>query len=505
MQMDLLPFSQLPGMNSLFLDYIENSEKVREFYPPRDRVRKLNLPHRKDLCRILQKQNEAIGNPHTRALVEKMERDQSYAVVTGQQVGLLTGPMYTMWKALSAIRYARKAEAERGIDCVPVFWMATEDHNWHEIMHFSLLREDYELVQFSLKEHLFLKRQPTGAVPANDEEVRKILLRAFREIALPEVKKFYSTGTLAEAFARTLLWLLKDQPVLILDPSDPELKRLAAPFFERFFQEKTRLMEALRSQNERLERENFPVQVKMEENHLPLFYLEGSDRLHVRDDDAAAKLPPEKLSPSALLRPLFQDYLLPTLAYFGGPAEIAYFAQLHPWYEIMQIEQPPVLPRASISLVPTRIKKFLESKNLKPEELFLKDEVLMDALIRNQEWDETRAAVKSLKEEINQHLEKIKSNAEKIDATLKKSVETAERKVNYQIQKLERRTFLALARKNQTLAEQIRKAKNVLYPEERLQERSLNIFSFASRLPYLMEEVRDKMDIEAKGHQWIEI
>ena len=113
--------------------------------------------------------------------------------------------------------------------------------------------------------------------------------------------------------------------------------------------------------------------------------------------------------------------------------------------------------------------------------------------------------MKSLKEEINQHLEKIKSNAEKIDATLKKSVETAERKVNYQIQKLERRTFLALARKNQTLAEQIRNAKNVLYPEERLQERSLNIFSFASRLPYLMEEVRDKMDIEAKGHQWIEI
>ena len=137
-------------------------------------------------------------------------------------------------------------------------------------------------------------------------------------------------------------------------------------------------MEALRSQNERLEPENFPVQVKIEENHLPLFYLEGSDRLHVRDDDRAAKLPPEKLSPSALLRPLFQDYLLPTLAYFGGPAEIAYFAQLHPWYEMMQIEQPPVLPRASISLVPTRIKKFLESKNLKPEELFLKDEVLMD-------------------------------------------------------------------------------------------------------------------------------
>lgn len=503
--MEVLPFSQLPGMNSLFLDYVDGSDHVREFYPPRDQVRSSALPHRKQLCEILRRQNELYGNPHSSALLEKFKKPDTYCVVTGQQVGLLTGPMYTIWKALSAIRFSRKMEEEKGVSCIPVFWMATEDHNWHEIMHFSLLRSDFELVQFSLREHLFLKKQPTGAVPATNDEVRKILLRAFREIPLPEVKNFYSTGTLAEAFARTLLWLLKDLPILMLDPSDPELKNLAEPFFAKFFHEKNRMLEVLSEQNESLRKQNYPVQVNMEQDDLPLFLLEGHDRLHVKNDGHTSAIPPAKLSPSALLRPLFQDFLLPTLAYFGGPAEIAYFAQLHPWYEVMGIQQPWVLPRASLSLIPARTRKFLETKNLKPEELFLKDELLLDALIHNREWDETRAEIKNMISAFQKHLQAITTNAQKIDATLTKSVDTAERKISYQLKKLERKAFLALARKNQTLSEQIRKAKNVLYPEERLQERSLNIFSFASRLPYLINEVYEKIDVNAKGHQWLDI
>ena len=238
--------------------------------------------------------------------LDKLSQEDTYCTVTGQQVGLLTGPMYTIWKALTAIQFSRKVEAEKGISCVPIFWMATEDHNWHEIMHFSLLKEDFELLQFSLKEHLFLKRQPTGAVPTSNEEVRKILLRAFREVPVQEVKNFYSTGTLAQAFARTLLWLLKDFPILLLDPSDPELKKLAKPFFVRFFDQKQTILEALANQNEILKKQNYPVQVNMEENQLPLFYLNGQDRLHIKTDDDFQKLPPEKLSPSALLRPVMR-------------------------------------------------------------------------------------------------------------------------------------------------------------------------------------------------------
>jgi uncharacterized protein YllA (UPF0747 family) len=171
----------------------------------------------------------------------------------------------------------------------------------------------------------------------------------------------------------------------------------------------------------------------------------------------------------------------------------------------MEIQQPWVLPRVSLTLIPARTRKFLETKNLKPEELFLKEELLMDALIHNREWDETRAEIKNMIAAFQKHLQTIKSNAQKIDTTLTKSVDTAERKISYQLKKLERKTFLALARKNQTLSEQIRKAKNVLYPEERLQERSLNIFSFASRLPDLVSEVCEKIDMNAKGHQWLDI
>ena len=135
----------------------------------------------------------------------------------------------------------------------------------------------------------------------------------------------------------------------------------------------------------------------------------------------------------------------------------------------------------------------------------MKEETLLDALIHSREWDEIRSEIKEWNESFQKHLNVMKSTSQKIDPSLKKSMDTADRKINYQLKKLERKTFLALARKNHTLSEQIRKAKNVLYPEDRLQERSLNIFSFYSRLPYLISEVYEKISLEARGHQWINI
>src|SRR5262245_56496449 len=126
--MQTLPFSRLPGMNALFLDYIDGAEKVRPFYPERNQPRMLQIPHRAELCEILHKQNGRFGNVHSSALLEKLSRGDTYCVITGQQVGLLTGPLYTIWKALTMLKYCEIFE-QRGIPCVPIFWMATEDHN----------------------------------------------------------------------------------------------------------------------------------------------------------------------------------------------------------------------------------------------------------------------------------------------------------------------------------------------------------------------------------------
>jgi len=503
--MHVLPFSQIPGMNSLFLDFVEEPDKVKAFYPSRAETRTSTLSHRDRLCSILQSQNETWKNPDTSRLVKKLQSSETMAVITGQQPGLLTGPMYTMWKALTAIRISEEVERQKSIPCVPIFWTASEDHNWHEVFHLALLDPDLQLHTFSLKEHLFLKRQPTGSVPTSHEEVRKILLRAFAQIRVPEIKDFYSSGNVAGAFAKTLLWLLRDLPILIVDPSDPELKKLASPFFASFFDRSNLLLELLRKQNDSLQELHYPVQVKMEDGSLPLFEVNGENRKHVNATQPFRQIPIEKLSPAALLRPLMQDFLFPTLAYVGGPAEIAYFAQLHPWYQAMNIQQPWLLPRASITLLPAATRAFLSSRNLKPEEFFMKEDTLLDALINSSELTTLKQEIKSLRESAEQHLGKMKTTAHEVDPTLKKSLDTIERKFHYQLDKAERKSIIAARRKNDLLSQQIRKVRNVIYPEEKLQERALSIFSFSTRLPDLIQEVYRKFDPDAKGHQWIDI
>jgi bacillithiol synthase len=497
-----LPYSRLPGVNSLFLDYVYDFEKVSEFYPAPDRIQEYKIPHRQKLCEILQHQNEAFGNAATATLIHKLQQEETRCVLTGQQVGLLCGPLYTIWKALTAIHQSRSFE-QQGISCVPIFWMATEDHNLNEISSFALLKQNHDLLQSSLKEHLFLTRQPAGTVKTDNEEIRKILIRVFQEIKRREVKSFYSGTTLSHAFARTLLWLLRDFPILIVDPSDLSLKKIGEPFFEKLVDKVNYLIDLLKEQNSRLKERKYPVQVQMEEDRLPLFRIQDQERIPVKRGDTDLK--PETLSPSALLRPVFQDYIFPTAGYVGGPAEIAYFAQLHPWYDAMEIPQPALLPRVSLTLIPPATRSFLEMSGLKPEEMYLQEDTLVDALLDHEGMKNARKELKNLQNVLKTSLEKIQKEFVNIDPTLEKGLHTAFRKMEYQIQKMERKAFLAAKRKNLTLAEQIRKAKNVVYPDEKVQERYLNIFSFAMKLPELIQQVYDQIQWDAKAHQWIDI
>ena len=322
---------------------------------------------------------------------------------------------------------------------------------------------------------------------------------------MPEVQEFYSTGTLTDGFARTLQWVLRDFPFLLVDPSDPELKKLAGPFFQRFFDSKDELLHLLQAQNEKLRSLNYPEQVHMEENTLPLFRIENNERRHCSLTGNVREIPVEQLSPSALLRPLFQDYLFPTLGYVGGPAEIAYFAQLQPWYKLMEMEQPWVLYRASLTLIPPATASFLSSRNLQPEEMFLKEDTLVDALINHSELEQMRESLKEIRNGTLPRIEAIKTTAQRIDPSLKKTMETSERKIRHQLEKMSQKAFLAIKRKDQVLLDHITKAKNVIYPEDKLQERFINILSFANLLPELVQDVYRSISPDPRAHLWLRI
>ncbi len=189
----------------------------------------------------------------------------------------------------------------------------------------------------------------------------------------------------------------------------------------------------------------------------------------------------------------------------AGPAEIAYFAQLHPWYDAMDMKQPGLFARASLTLIPPSIRSFLEVNRLKPEEIYLNEDTLIDALMDHEGMKQTRKKLKNLQDVLNASLHEIQKDALTIEPTLEKGLQTAFKKMEYQLIKMERKTFLAAKRKNLLLADQIRKAKNVIYPDEKLQERYLNIFSFSSKLPELIHQVYDQIQWNAKAHQWIDM
>jgi hypothetical protein len=171
----------------------------------------------------------------------------------------------------------------------------------------------------------------------------------------------------------------------------------------------------------------------------------------------------------------------------------------------MGLVQPKLFSRMSLTLIPPATRNFLENNHLKPDELYLHEDTLIDALLDHEGMKKTRLDLKHLQETLKTEFSKIQKEGRSIDPTLEKGLQTAFRKMEYQITKMDRKTFLAAKRKNLLLANQIRKTKNVIYPGEKLQERYLNVFSFASRLPEMIRQVYDQVQWDVPEHQWIDI
>ncbi len=325
--------------------------------------------------------------------LDRLMRPDSLAVVTGQQVSLFGGPLYTPLKALSAVLLARRAEALTGRPVVPVFWMATEDHDADEVNHVQVgetrLRHAFP-VPPGMRNHGAAGRLVLG------DDIRATVDAACA--ALPEtpftadvaalLRRAYAPGaTLADAFGRLLAGLFDGHGLVLLDADDPAVKRLAAPVLERAATAGGALAASVRAAGERLVSMGFHAQLP-DPTAPGLFHLDTRGRLALdldADGDGAngddegggavlrgtaerfsaddlvrmARETPERLSPAAWLRPAMQDALLPTLAYVGGPGEIAYWLQLRGVYDALGVPMPLVAPRISATLVDDRTRRAL--------------------------------------------------------------------------------------------------------------------------------------------------
>jgi bacillithiol biosynthesis cysteine-adding enzyme BshC len=541
LRVETIPFDQIPHQSRLFLDYLKDPVALRRFYPSAVRFHH-ELPARAPevlanyktdrdiLCRALGRMNIGWGaTPETLANIDLLASADCVAAVSGQQAGLFTGPLYTIYKALSAVKLAG-CLSQRGTKAVPVFWMATEDHDFAEVAKAEYINRDCMLDSVSVPATMHDEGIPVGNVKL-DESVKDAVDRALAALPntefAPELEKVLRDAwqpgrSYGEAFARMLTTLLGRHGLIILDPLDADLKRLAAPLYAEAATRSHEIAIAITQRSRDLEESGYHVQVVASENSFPLFMLdaEGARQAVARTPDGsyqtkaggekytAAKLAeqalsqPERFSPNVTLRAVVQDYLLPTIAYYGGAAEIAYFAQTAEVYRVLQRPATPILPRASLTIVEKHTWRSLERYDLKLNDFFAGLDTVLARVVEEHLGTAAAESFNRTETSVNEELDSLQQQLRQVDPTLADALETGRKKINYQIEGLRTRFHRAQMARDEAVHRQLARAFDLLYPEKTLQERRINIASLLARHGhYVIDWIYNAINLGSNDHQ----
>jgi len=510
MQCRALAFRELPHQPPLHLAFVDDFSRVKSFFAHEPTLENaVRLPstlhypqsRRIAVAAILREQNESLGaGPSVFENIARFERG-SAAVVTGQQVALFGGPAYSFYKVLSTIETVRLL-AKAGVDAVPIFWMATEDHDLDEVRHTTFF-DDGKLNKFELPAQAAPARPvgPQKLGPQIEELVRaaSVMLGgpAAGNLATILRESYTLDESYASAFGKLFARLFAAHGLIILDPLDPRLHRLAEPVLRQAAEDRIELNDALLTRNKDLDRAGFAAQVKVTGRNTALFYLGSGGREAIRSNGsqfhadstswsaqelaAAISGSPESFSPNALLRPVMQDYLLPTIAYIGGPSEISYFAQSDVLYSKLLRRQPVFLPRAGFTLVDSKAQRLLEQYGMSVEDVWAGPQTVRKKLGAANIPAKLSARLEKDVNEIRKLLDGWNGPITKIDPSLKSPLEKAQRKISYQTEKLRQKAGWARDKKTSVLAGHAEFLSNLLYPNKTLQSRELNFLPLLAR------------------------
>jgi bacillithiol synthase len=514
-----IPFRAIPKTPPLFLDYLEQGSASKRFFPRHfldpgsfhqvSRELQYDDSHRKLLVQALNRQNERWGiSEKTRQNLEALSRPGCYAVVTGQQVGLLTGPCFNMYKALTAIQLAHHLTAD-GIPSVPVFWLETTDHDLEEVDHVVLLDGTSQAlstirVTFGSQS----EGRPVGSLVLGPglPELRSTLRNqfpansGFADLILNLVDQCYHEGkTLGEAFASMMAQLLGEYGLILIDPLDAALSKLSRPIFKWALQQSSVLQEHMAQRTGEIVKSGFDPQIRLDPQSTFVFHTEGDarrlllqngeqvwpkgndHRMTVEQANALAETEPEKFTASVALRPLLQDFLLPTVAYVGGPSETSYWAQLGGFYQVWGRPMPVLVPRASFTVSTEKSQRILAKYGLEFSSVFQGVERLTAEVFERSVSSEVSQQIDLLLAGVNEGFSRLKPALEGTEATLAGAMETARQKIEYQINNLKAKYLRAEERRNEKIVHHIVALENLLWPRKNLQERELNICYFLAR------------------------
>jgi bacillithiol biosynthesis cysteine-adding enzyme BshC len=538
-----LPFTQIPHTTRLFTDFLAYSAVVQPFYPHSPHfsewskaeasILQYDSSRREHVSTILERQNRSWdAAPQTFTNLGRLRKGAA-AIVTGQQVGLFGGPMFAIYKALTAVKLAEEATAA-GIDAVPVFWLATSDHDLAEVNHVSIPGPDGLLRTLATSSH-GVPGAPVSSVRLG-EEILPVVEEAASLLGESEASQFlresYRPGeTLGTAFARFYARLFGQWGVILLDASDAEMHRVAAPIYRAAIERTEELDAALLARGEALESSGYFQQVKVTASSVLLFATREGARtaIHRRmhgtepvefsigsepggEELSSAELldriaaTPENFSPNVLLRPVVQDYLLPTLVYTGGAAEAAYFAQVGAVYQAILGRVTPIVPRFSATLVESKVQRWLGQYGITVRDAFDGPEALRQTLASRTLPAGLQAAFERANKSVEESFSGLQEALAKLDPTLVEASQTGASKVKYQLDRLRERAMAAELRRSEVVGRHAVALSHALYPENALQERGVaGVYFIARHGTELLRSIHDTMRTDCHDHQILEL
>lgn len=497
MQAKYISYQETGSFSKLVLDYINNEEALKAFYSYRpdrkglaEAIEKRNfLGDRNILVEVLKQQYQHIQtNKSVTKNIELLALENTFTVTTGHQLNLFTGPLYFIYKIVTAINLAIELKmAHPDKNFVPVYWMATEDHDFDEINHVSVDEKNISWIQTTNGATGRLSTKTVAAavtaykgylgISKNGKHIAKLVEKAYLE-----------HDNLADATRYLVNKLFEKYGLVIVNADEPALKKLFANIITADVIEHNS-SKNIEESSKKLQDLGFKTQVNGRD--INFFYLKDDLRerlvfekgkylvnhtdISFTEDELKAEIEsnPERFSPNVVMRPMYQEVILPNIAYIGGGAEVAYWMQLKANFDFYKVDFPVLLLRNSALLIDKRSAENLYNLGFSLEDVFLPTEELKNLWVSKNSTAQLSLADES--RAINSIFDQIKLNAYKIDKTLSVSTDTAKQKTSRLIENLEKKLFRAEKRKHEMALIQIENVKKRLFPNGTMQERTMNL------------------------------
>jgi bacillithiol biosynthesis cysteine-adding enzyme BshC len=528
---------RFPWIRRLAADYAYDFRAVAPFFSgnPADRAAwadaiartQAHDRHRVEIAAVIAAQQERRqARPKAREAGRLLADRRTVAIVSGQQAGLFGGPLFTLLKALTAIKLAEQVSRDHGVPAVAIFWIDAEDHDWEEVRSCTVFDEEGTPRTVSLPARPGEEPAPVATVRLDNaildvlSETERILPPTdFRTSLMTGLRRAYAPGTgMADAFGRWLEELLGDRGLVVYDSSDPASKPLVSQVFARELSMPGQTVKLAALAGSDLTARGYHAQVHAQDDSLALFHLDGARRA-IRQQDgrfvvgersypaaalvAQATEHPSGFSPNVLLRPVVQDTLFPTICYVAGPNELAYLGQLRGVYEHFGVPMPLMYPRATATLLDSAAMRFLTKYKLPLEALQAQDEAALNDLLKTQIPQVVEESFAETAQGIERQMTQLIQTIPTLDPTLEGAARSTLERMQRDLQTLHGKMIQAAKRRDETLRRQFIHARALAFPGGHAQERTIGFLSFLNEYgPALVERLDEELPLDL-GRHWI--